>query len=70
MTLYNPPRYKKMTFIETLDNFLEIEKNPNIPTIIWVDFNFDIESKNLMVDTYLDSIAANGFVCFSIIQQG
>ena len=56
MALYNPPRYNKMTFIETLDKILENE-NPNTPTINCGDFKIDVESKNI---TYLNSIAANG----------
>ena len=64
MALYNPPRYNKMTFIETLDKFFENENSPNTPTVICGDFNIDVENKNLMVDTYLNSIAANGFEYF------
>ena len=61
MALYNHPRYNKMTFIETLDKFLENENSPNTQTIICGDFNIDVENKNLIVDTYLNKIAANGF---------
>ena len=54
-----------MTFIETLDILLENENSPNTPIII-CDFNIDIESKNLMVDTYLNSIAANCFEFYPV----
>ena len=64
MALYNPPRYNKMTFIETLNKFLENENNPNTPTIVCGVFNIDVECKNLMVDTYLNSIVAYGFEFF------
>ena len=57
-----------MIFIETLKKFLENEISPNTSTIICGDFNIEVENKNLMVDTYLNSIAANGFEFFSIIQ--
>ena len=60
MALYNPPRYNKMTFVETFDKFLENENIPNTPTKICGDFNIDGESENPMVDTYINSIAANG----------
>ena len=61
MALYNPPRYNKMTFKETLDKFLEKENSPNTQTIICGDFNIDVDNKNLMVYRYLNNIAANGF---------
>ena len=64
MALCNPPQYNKMTFIETLDKFLENEKSPNTPTNVGGDFKIDIGNKNLMVDTYLNSVAVNGFEFF------
>ena len=50
-----------MISTETLGKILGNENNPNTPIIVCGDFNIDVESKNLMVDTFLNSIAANGY---------
>ena len=74
MGLHNPPRYNKMTFMKFFDKFLENENNPNTANVkkmkrtrkplTFGDFSIDVQSKNLMVDTDSNSIAANGFEFF------
>ena len=62
---YLKPRSDKGLFIEKLDEFLEKLSNHNGPIIFGGDFNIDILQQSNLVNNYLNTIAANGFILTS-----
>ena len=62
---YLKPRSDKGLIIEKLDEFLEELSNHNGPIIFGGDFNIDILQQSNLVNNYLNTIAANGFILTS-----
>ena len=58
--IYNAPDYNKISFIETLEEYLD-SLETTLPIIVTGDFNIDVSANNRLSQLYLDVINANGF---------
>ena len=61
LTVYNKPRNNKQEFLLAFDEFLELNTNDTVPTIICGDFNINILETNQLTQNYKNIIKANGF---------
>ena len=58
--IYNAPDFNKLTFVETLEEYLDSLETTH-PIIVTGDFNIDVISNNRLSQLYLDVINSNGF---------
>ena len=65
MLAYVPRRYDKIKFVDELDRELERLAQYKVPIILTGDINIDTLQKNKFQQSYLNTIAANGFELFS-----
>ena len=61
LLIYNEPKFNKLTFIELLDEYLELLSSKEVSVVVTGDFNIDTLAESRLKQLYLNAITSNGF---------